>query len=382
MFRRAITLPFKLLGIPVKLDLSFLLVLPLFAFLIASQLPIYVNMFARGMSAEHLQEGITPFLIGLVAAIGLFSSVLVHELGHAVVARAYGVETKEITLWFLGGLARFDEMPKQKGAEAITAIAGPITSILLAGIFWLLYRSTGDNVALLFILGYLTTTNTALAIFNLLPALPLDGGRVMRSLLALRFPYIRATRITANLSRVIAVLLGLYGLLTTQIFILAIAFFIYNAVAAETQYALISEGLEHLKVKDVMTLEPSTVYLDMPLSQFIRLLYYKHHTGYPVVDFENRLLGFVKLQDATPLSENEAQGSLENKTVADIMQPAETVFETENALDTLKRIANSVMGRFVVLNEAGEMVGIVSKTDLIRAIQNQGKDSQASAQNV
>ncbi len=372
MFRRAITLPFKLLGIPIRLDMSFLLVLPLFAFLIASQLPAYVNMFASGVSADKLQQGATPFLIGLVAAIGLFSSVLIHELGHAVIARLYGVETKEITLWFLGGLARFDEMPKQKGAEAITAIAGPITSILLAGIFWLLYRSVNDSAALLFILGYLTTTNTALAIFNLLPALPLDGGRVLRSLLALRWPYLKATEIAGNVSKVIAILLGIYGLLSTQIFVLAIAFFIYNAVSAETQYARVSEGLEHLKVKDVMTLEPSTVYPDMPLNQFVRLMFYKHHTGYPVIDFDNKLLGFAKLQEATQLTESSSEDPPSDKTVADIMKPAETAFETDNALETLKRMATSQMGRFVVLNNLGSMVGIVSKTDLIKAIQNQG----------
>lgn len=374
MFRRAITLPFKLLGIPVKLDLSFLLVLPLFAYIIASQLPLYAQLFARGLDISNLQQGITPFLLGLIAALGLFSSVLIHELGHAVVARLYGVETKEITLWFLGGIARFDEMPKQKGAEALTAIAGPITSFVLAGLFWLLFRNVGTNAALLFITGYLTTTNTALAVFNLLPALPLDGGRVLRSLLALRLNHVRATQISGNISRVIAILLGIYGLITVQIFILAIAFFIYNAVAAETHYALISEGLERLKVKDLMTHEVSTVYPDMPLSQFVRLLFYKHHTAYPVLDFDNKLLGIARLKDAKHINSNDPE-SLDDKTVADITEAAETIFEHEAALDALKRLATSEHGRFIVLSSAGDMVGIISKTDLIKAIQRQGPES-------
>ncbi|MCA9836427.1 MAG: site-2 protease family protein [Trueperaceae bacterium] len=373
MFRRAITLPFKLLGIPIRLDMSFLLILPLFAFLIASQLPAYVHLFAGNTSADNLTQGATPYLLGLIAAIGLFTSVLIHELGHAVIARIYGVETKEITLWFLGGLARFDDMPKQKGAEAITAIAGPITSILLAGVFWLLFRTPHNSAALAFVLGYLMTTNAALAIFNLLPALPLDGGRVLRSLLALRMPYIRATNVAGIVSRIIAILLGIYGLLNQELFLLAIAFFIYNAVTAETQYARISEGLEHLTVKEVMSTEVSTVYPDMPLSQFIRLMYYKHHTGYPVVDFEDNLIGFIRLRDASQFGENQEDPDLDTKTVADIMSKAETAFETDNALETLKRIASSQMGRFVVLNQLGKMVGIVSKTDLIKAIQNQGR---------
>ncbi len=367
MFRSAITLPFKILGIPIKLDMSFLLVLPLFAFLIGSQIPTYVQLFARGVDATAIQTGATPYILGLIAAIGLFSSVLIHELGHAVTARYYKVETKEITLWFLGGLARFDEIPKQRGAEAVTAIAGPITSMLLAGIFFLLYRSVSGSTAILFIFGYLATTNFALAIFNLLPALPLDGGRVLRSLLALRLPYVRATQISGNISRILAILLGIYGLFTGQIFLLAVAFFIYNAVNAETKHAVISEGLDHLFVADLMTKDVSTVYPDMPLSQFERMIYYRHFTGYPVVSNDNKVVGFAKLQDVNQFR-NEDGVITEQKTISDIMTEVESIPSTESATNALKRLANSPVGRFVVINEAGQMEGLVSKTDLMNVI--------------
>ena len=368
MFRRAIMLPFKLLGIPVKLDTSFLLILPLFTFLIGSQIPAYVQIFARGVDASAIQQGVMPYFLGLVAAIGLFASVLIHELGHAVTARFYGVETKEITLWFLGGLARFDEMPKQKGAEAVTAIAGPITSFVLAAVFFILYRNTDMGAAMLFMFGYLMTTNFALALFNLLPALPLDGGRVLRSLLALRFGQLRATQISGNVSRFFAVALGIYGIISFQIFIVVIAFFIYNAVAAETRHATITEGLSNMRVADLMTREVDTVYPDMPLSQFAKLMFYKHHTGYPVVNFNDELLGFAKLQDAQEEGDNSNVDPV-NKTVSDIIEPAETVFESELALELLKRLPGSSHGRYVVLNDSGDMVGILSKTDLLKAIQ-------------
>ena len=364
MFRNAIELPFRVLGIPIKLDRSFLLILPLFAWIIGSQVPAFVEML-RGtgpaIDPTPLTEGLMPYVIGLIAAIGLFTSVLIHELGHAVAGRMYGAETKEITLWFLGGVAQFDDMPRQRGAEAVVAIAGPITSFLLAILCWAIWQIPPKSAALLFIFSYLATTNAALAIFNLLPALPLDGGRVLRSLLALRLEYVRATRIAANISRVLAILMGIFGVLSTQWLLVAVAFFIYNAVQAETRHAVISSSLEHLKVRDVMTTEVATVDPDMPLEQFAQLIYFKKHLGYPVVSAEGTLLGFAKLQDA--------QEHPQGQTVADIMRPARTIADSAEAIDALKHISEADLGRLVVLDSLGKMVGVVGKTDLIKAMQ-------------
>ena len=372
MFRNAIRLPFKLLGIPVKLDISFLFILPLFAWLIGSQVPGYVATFRQlGLDIDPaaLQGGLTPYLLGLMAALGLFASVLVHELGHALTARLYGVETKEITLWFLGGVAQFTELPRQRGAEAVVAAAGPVVSFALAGLFWWLWHGTLTSAALLFILSYLSITNGFLAVFNLLPALPLDGGRIFRSLLALRLDYVRATRIAAGLSQVIAVLLGLYGFFNFQFFLVILAFFIYNAVRAETQYAVVSRTFENLKVRDLMTREPVTVEPDMRLEQFLQLMFFKKHLGYPVMQ-DGRLLGFAKLQDA--------KDKAEDATVADIMLPAETIYESEDALGALRRVGASAVGRLVVLDAADRMVGILSKTDLIRTLQNKETPTAAA----
>jgi len=132
MSRNALRLPFKLLGIPVSLDVSFLIVLPLFAFLIGSQLPTYLQLLGVRPDSRLL-EGYTPYLLGLLAALGLFTSVVIHELGHAVTARMYGVETREITLWLLGGVAQLSDMPRTRGAEAVIAIVGPLVSLALSG---------------------------------------------------------------------------------------------------------------------------------------------------------------------------------------------------------------------------------------------------------
>ncbi|MDZ7704837.1 MAG: M50 family metallopeptidase [Trueperaceae bacterium] len=363
MFQNSYRLPFNLLGIPVKLDLSFLLILPLLAWIIGSQVGAYVELLGLDVQAGGLEQGNTPYILGLVAAIGLFISVVIHELGHAVTAKRYGVETKAITLWFLGGLAQFDEMPRQRGAEAIVAIAGPITSFILAGLFYLLWSATSAP-AVVFVFSYLTVTNAALAIFNMLPALPLDGGRVLRSLLALRLNYLRATQISSNVSQILAVLLGVFGLLNFNIFLMAIAFFIYSAVRGEARYAMVSQVLADISVRDIMTRDVITVPPDMPVSQLMKLMFYRKHLGYPVVDDTGTLRGFVKLQNAKDVDEDTIVEKIMSR------QP-NTISPDADALEAFKRINQDDIGRLVVTDEQGDMVGILSKTDLVRVIQIQ-----------
>ena len=127
MFNRTIRLPFTLLGIPLRLDWSFLVILPLLALMIGSRIEHLAGMFGMpAPQATQLGGSWTAYLLGLVAAVGLFAGVVLHELGHAVMARAYGVRVRSITLWILGGVAEFDEVPRDRGAEAIIAMVGPL----------------------------------------------------------------------------------------------------------------------------------------------------------------------------------------------------------------------------------------------------------------
>ncbi len=139
-----------------------------------------------------LSHGAMPYVLGLIAVLGLFVSVVIHELGHSVVARLYGVEVKNITLWFLGGVAQFESIPRQRGAEAVIAIIGPIVSGVIGGICFGIWKALPSGaIATRFIFAYLTYMNVLLAVFNLIPALPMDGGRVLRSLLAMGMPHER-----------------------------------------------------------------------------------------------------------------------------------------------------------------------------------------------
>jgi Zn-dependent protease/predicted transcriptional regulator len=365
MFRAGVTLPFKLLGIPIKLDFSLFLILPLFAWLIGSQLPMFLQTFGLAQQPQ-LTEGLTPYLLGLAAAVGLFLSVLVHELGHSFVGQRYGAKIKEITLWLLGGVAQFEEMPKRRGAEAVIAIAGPLTSLALAGLAWLVGQTAPLGAATTFVLIYLMVANLALAVFNLLPALPLDGGRVLRSLLALRLGELRATEISAAISRSLAVLLGIVGLLGFNFFLVLIAFFIYTAVGAEAQYTVASEMLKGVRVEQLMTRNPTAVTPHVMVKELVGLMLQERHLGYPVIDLYGQVVGLVDLSDA------QRPEVTETTTVGEIMQrPVPTVLWHTEALEAFKKMAERNFGRLIVVDEEGRLMGVLSKTDMIRAIQVQ-----------
>lgn len=360
MFSKPIRLPFRLLGIPVSLDLSFLLVLPLFAFLIGSQLPAYLQLLQVSATSELFQSP-TSYLLGLLAAVGLFLSVLLHELGHALTARAYGVQTREITLWLLGGVAQLEQIPRTRGTEAVIAIAGPLVSILLAGLFGLLRGAVPTDAAVgQFLLGYLAYINLSLALFNLLPALPLDGGRILRSLLALYKPYLEATRTAVTLSKILAFALGLLGLFMGNLFLILIALFVFMAASGEAEQTLLNRTLEGLKVRDLMTREVSTVPPNLSVAELLDKMMQERHVGYPVVE-AGRLLGLISLEDL--------QGASPQTRVLERMRPPLHLDEQTEALAALHRMAQEGFSRVLVTDPSGNLVGILSKTDLLRALQ-------------
>jgi Zn-dependent protease/predicted transcriptional regulator len=362
MLRGGYRLPFRLAGIPLYLDPTFLIILPLLAWMIGRRIELYVRLFGLPVDPAALQASGQAYVLGLIAAVGLFVSVIVHELGHALVGRRYGVRVKRITLWLLGGMAQFEEIPRQRGAEAVIAIAGPLTSLAVAAasraVLTLLPWSAGGQ----FVFGYLAYMNVALAVFNLLPALPLDGGRVLRSLLALRLPYLRATQVAAGLSTGLAILLGLYGFLTLNIFLMLIAFFVYMAGSAETQSTLISDLLGDIGVRDVMTREVESVPPDLPIADLLQKMLRERRLGYPVIDTAGRLVGIVDLKHV--------QGAQPDATVAQVMSTdIVTISSTGTALEAFQVMSANNFSRLVVVDARKEMVGIVSKTDLVRAIQ-------------
>jgi Zn-dependent protease len=366
MFRKAYRLPFRLLGIPLDLDITFLLVLPLFAWIIANNIPAYIETFGLQIDPKALQEVIHPFFLGLAAAVGLFVSVVIHELGHCVVGRYFGMKITSITLWLLGGMAQFKEISKRPGVEALMAIAGPLTSYALGGLCWLALSATPSALpALQFVVSYLMWMNVILATFNLLPALPLDGGRVLRSLLALRMSHVDATQTAVSVSRFFAFLLGLVGFVSFNVFMLLVAFFVFMAGTSESQLATVSAMLQGIRVRDVMTRAVKTVPPEMRVSALLEKMFAEKHLAYPVLNEAGNTVGIVTLRELQHPGET-GDGTL---NVGAVMTDVGTIEPDDSAFDAFMKISQHPTGRLVVSGPDDKLEGIISKTDLVQAIQ-------------
>jgi Zn-dependent protease/CBS domain-containing protein len=368
----------RLFGIPIKLDLTFLLVLPLFAYLIATSLGEYANLLngVLGPSAAVDVAALTgttsiAFTVGAVAAVGLFVGVVLHELGHSLTAMRYGFPIASITLWLFGGVAQLTEMPEDWKQELNIALAGPLVSVLLGvasyGAFLLVTPAESTAVAALrFLLAYLAVMNVALAGFNMLPGFPMDGGRVLRALLARNRPYARATQIAAEVGKLFAILLGLFGLFGGGgLFLIAIAFFIYIGASSEAQRTTMTAAFEGVTVRDIMTPGPEVkaVAPDTSVADLLSRMFSERHTGYPVME-NGRVIGVVTLADAQSVKEVERDAF----TVEEVMsRELHTIGPDADAMDALDRMQGTGVGRLLVM-EGEDLVGLISRTDLMTAL--------------
>ncbi|WP_226040082.1 CBS domain-containing protein [Natrinema sp. DC36] len=364
----------SLFGIPIKLDLTFLLVLPLFAYLIGAQIEavarILNNGLAAGIDVGAITGGPLPWLLGLAAAIGLFVGVVLHELGHSLTARRYGFPIESITLWLFGGIAAFSEMPEDWRQELNIAVAGPIVSILVGVGSYALFVVTPESLdGARFVLGYLAVLNVALAFFNMLPAFPMDGGRVLRALLARSQPYAQATQQAASIGKLFAVLMGLFGLFSGNILLIGVAFFIYIAASSEAQQVTMKAAFQDVTVGDIMTPADDlhTVEPETTVAELIRRMFTERHTGYPVVDtnaFEGeRLIGLVTLTDAREIEPVERDAY----TVEDVMTTElKTIGPDSDAMTAIDRMREHDIGRLLVVDD-DDLVGLISRTDVMTA---------------
>jgi Zn-dependent protease len=181
-------------------------------------------------------------LRGVALTLAVFACVVLHEFGHALTARRYGIGTRDITLLPIGGVARLARMPDDPRQELLVAAAGPAVNVVLAGAFAAVLELTGSHVPVTQVtlfgsrfLAQLMWINVALVVFNLLPAFPMDGGRVLRALLALRMPYLKATRWAATAGQTIAVALGFAGIMLPSPFLVLIALFVFSGARAEAR---------------------------------------------------------------------------------------------------------------------------------------------------
>jgi Zn-dependent protease len=362
MLRTSFRLPFRLAGIPLYLHFSFLLVLPLMALGAAQYLGEIIQRF--GLNPEAVTQSNLLFL-GLVAALGLFVCVVLHELGHSLAARRFNVKVRRITLWFLGGVAEFEEMPRQRGAEAIVGIAGPIVSFVLAAIFWGLVKFIVPTSApsVWVVCFYLFTINLMLGLFNLLPALPMDGGRILRSLLALKMSHARATVVAGYVAKAIAIAMGLAGVLYFHnLWLVVLAFFIFTAVRSETTYSVITDLLRGVRVGDITNRDMRTLPAGMSVGELAHFIFTAGHNSFAVADDHGRIIGTIgpeQIQNVHP----------QTPIWQAMTSPIQAISEHADALDALARMNRGEAPRLMVVDDAGGMIGILSQADLLRAAQ-------------
>ena len=317
----------------------------------------------------------------LVAAVLFLASLLAHEIAHAIVARRNGVEVHSIVLWLLGGVAQLEGEPRTPGADFRIAVVGPLTSLALGVVFgtigYVAALLDADRLAV-GVLAYLAGTNVLLAIFNLIPAAPLDGGRVLRAALWRWRGNREAAAVTAaRAGRVFGFALVGLGLLQTLltgtfsgVWLALVGWFLISAATAEEQQARMGSRLSGVRVGDVMTGNPVVADGAMTLAEFVDRLAMSHQFScYPLVDHGGRLTGLVTLNRVRAVPPSRRSDT----RLRDIACPPDdvpTAGPDEPLLTLLPRMRGCTDGRAVVLDEHGRVVGVVSATDISRALQS------------
>jgi Zn-dependent protease/CBS domain-containing protein len=315
------------------------------------------------------------WVTGIIASLLIFVSVLLHELAHSLVARSRGIPVHSITLFILGGVSNLEEEPQKPAAEFIMAIVGPVTSLVLALIFWGVSKLPANaDTPLAAILSYMGTINLYLGIFNLLPGFPLDGGRVLRSII---------WGSTGNLSKAtnIASWIGQFfgwALIAAGIFVMFrfsfvsglwlafIGWFLNSSADASRKEITLRERLSHIRVRDLMHPNVETIPPETTIQEMVTNIFQKQHgRAVPVCD-GNKLSGIATITDVKKVP----QDKWSITPVSQIMTttPLYTVQPEDNLNVVMQLIARHDINQ-VLVNEQGKCAGIISRADIIRFIQ-------------
>jgi Zn-dependent protease/CBS domain-containing protein len=314
-----------------------------------------------GISAYLTGRTLLSVLEGVGFIVALFACVVLHEFGHALTARRYGIQTRDIVLLPIGGVARMERMPDKPFQEFWVALAGPAVNIVLAGLlFFLLLITGGLNLANLFNTGSgsfmqrLLAVNVSLALFNLIPAFPMDGGRVVRSLLALWLKYDRATQIAATLGQGIALIFGFAGLLTNP-FLLFIALFVWIGAAQESSMAQMKSSLSGIPISQAMLTDFHTLSTRDTLSKAVALIISGSQHDFPVLE-DGKVVGILTRQN---LLRDLAQHGQEG-TVGQAMTCSYEVVDSNQMLEEVSQRLQVTACRALPVVHNGELVGLVT----------------------
>jgi Zn-dependent protease/predicted transcriptional regulator len=356
----------RIAGIRIGVNWSWLVVFVLLVWSLASAVFPSQN--------EGLSDG-AYIGMAVVAALLFFASLLAHELGHAIQARREGMEIDGIVLWLFGGVAQFRGSFPSAGAEFRIAVAGPLVSLAIGVVFVLLAGLVPLDPVVDGVAAWLGYINLVLLVFNMLPALPLDGGRVLRSALwAARDDFAWATRVSASIGRgfgYVFIAGGLALLIFANAFsgawLAFLGWFLLGAASAEARHLAAREALGGLRVRDLMVRDPVVVAPDLTLGDFMdSVVWNRRYTTYPVVD-DGRVVGLLPFRSVAQVPRSE----WDVRRVADCMVPRERVPVLDpdaELIDALVDLSASDVNRGVVL-DGGRLAGFLSITDVMRALQ-------------
>jgi Zn-dependent protease/predicted transcriptional regulator len=333
------------------------------------------------MAEGYFPQQNTPYtksqywLMGLVAAVLLFGSVLLHELAHSFVALKHGIQVSSIRLFIFGGVAQVTSEPRTGRHEFLIALAGPATSMALGficgGIYLVLFLS-GSFAAVAAVSWYLATANVLLAIFNMIPGFPLDGGRILRAILWDRWgDMARATKVVSQIGNAFAlflIIMGVLQFLVTQsiasgLWLIFIGLFMKQSAVGSYHAIVFRQALAGVRIRQIMTEKVVSADWLLSVEELVRDYIYKYQfTNFPVFN-RGEYIGMVSLADVKKIPKD----LWPFKQVRDIMSPIELVPSlkpTDDATEALSRMVSHDLGRMPVI-EDGHLVGIVSRRDIM-----------------
>lgn len=353
----------KVKGIDIKVHLTFVLIL----------------IWAAYRWSVSTGEGMQGALFGIVATLLLFFSVTLHELGHSFQALKYGVKVRDITLMPMGGLAQMESIPEEPNKELRIALAGPLVNFAIAALliglgalldaralisFDELIASLG-HVSWSGLLAYLTYANLMLGLFNLIPAFPMDGGRILRALLAKKMNHAKATKIAAQIGQGLALLMGLWGFMSGSWTLVIIAIFVWMGAGQESQGAQVKHTLGETTVGQAMTRSPQALQINDPLSKAVELTLSTSQADFPVLEWGSKrvagLIGEIDLlRGLQSLGAGAAAREVMRTRIA-FASPDEPLHAAQQKMLTGRTRA------LPVLNPEGELIGLLTADDINEA---------------
>ncbi len=333
----------RIAGIDVKVHVTFFLLLAWIGF-------VY-----------HRSGGMPAAVNGVIFILLIFLCVLLHEFGHALAARRYGIKTHDITLLPIGGVARLERMPDKPSEEVVVALAGPAVTVAIAGILWIfigltgglpdpeLMHQTGATLAV-----RLFTVNIWLALFNMIPAFPMDGGRVLRAVLAMRMSYASATQIAASIGQGIAFIFFILGLWSNPMLLL-IAVFIYFGASSEVAMAQMKSVSKDLRVSAAMVTQFEALPLNATLNEAAEALLRTSQHEFPITDEIGKVHGILTRDDMIAgLRKSGAETPVTEVMRADIPSVRDSML-FDRAFEVMQQCSCPALP---VLDASGRLVGL------------------------